>query len=125
VDAAELGFIRTAISEARKSQPEDARVHPKVGAVVVKDGTVLASAYRGERSGCHAEFGALEKKLDEAALVGATIYTTLEPCTSRNHPKVPCANRIAERKVSRVVIGMLDPNPKITGKGWSERGHRY
>jgi pyrimidine deaminase RibD-like protein len=118
MDTSEFGFIRMAIAEARKSQPEDGRVHPKVGVVVVRDGTVLASAHRGERSGSHAEFIALEKKLEETALVGATIYTTLEPCTSRTHPKVPCANRIAERKVSRVVIGMLDPNPKITGKGW-------
>jgi len=109
-------FARLAIEEARKSVPEnDDRPHPLVGAVVVKDGKVLATAYRGEAEGNHAEYITLEKKLDDAALVGATVYTTLEPCTTQNHPKIPCADRLIERKVARVVIGMLDPNPNITG----------
>ena len=107
-----------AIDASRKCKGEDGRAHPKVGAVVVKDGKVLAVSYRGELSdGEHAEFTALERRLGEAVLAGATIYTTLEPCTTRNHPKIPCAERLIERKVGRVVIGMLDPNPDITGKG--------
>jgi pyrimidine deaminase RibD-like protein len=110
-------FMQMAIEEARKSVPEDKRVHPKVGVVVVKDGKVLASAHRGEIPEGHAEFIALEKKLAEVSLAGATVYTTLEPCTSRNHPKVPCAIRLTERKVGRVVIGMLDPDDRISGRG--------
>ena len=110
-------YARLAIEEAWKSAPEDKRVHPKVGVVVVKDGKVLASAYRGEIPEGHAEFIVLEKKLAEVLLAGATVYTTLEPCTSRNHPKVPCAIRLAERKVGRVVIGMLDPDDRISGRG--------
>jgi pyrimidine deaminase RibD-like protein len=116
--ADDLKFARMAIEEARMSVAEaDGRIHPKVGAVVVKDGRVLSTAHRGESSGCHAEFIALEKKLDDALVTGATVYTTLEPCTTRKHPKVPCASRLVERRVERVVIGMLDPNPEITGKG--------
>jgi pyrimidine deaminase RibD-like protein len=110
-------FAKLAVEEARKSAPEDSRIHPKVGVVVVKDGRILATAHRGEIPQCHAEFIALEKKLTDVALLGATVYTTLEPCTSRNHPKVPCAIRLTERKVSRVVIGMLDPDDRISGRG--------
>jgi pyrimidine deaminase RibD-like protein len=111
-------FAQLAIEEARKSASEaDGRSHPKVGAVVVRGNQVIAQAHRGEEPGCHAEYIVLERKLADDSLVDATVYTTLEPCTARNHPKVPCARRIAERKVKRVVIGTLDPNPSITGRG--------
>lgn len=111
-------FASLAIEEARKSVPEDdGKPHPRVGAVVVKHGEVLSSAHRGEAVGNHAEFIALEKKLPDSAVAGATVYTTLEPCTTRNHPKIPCAKRLIERKVGRVVVGMLDPDPRITGRG--------
>ena len=110
-------FARMAVDEARKSNAEDARVHPMVGCVVVKDGRVLVTAHRGEMEGNHAEFIALEKKLKDVPLAGSTVYTTLEPCTTRNHPKIPCADRLIERRVARVVIGTLDPNPEIRGKG--------
>jgi pyrimidine deaminase RibD-like protein len=111
-------FVRMAIDEARKSVSEkDDRVHPKVGAVVVKDGHVLSKAHRGEQAGNHAEFVALDKKLTDEAVAGATVYTTLEPCTTRNKPKIPCAERLIDRKVGRVVIGMLDPDDRISGKG--------
>jgi len=111
-------FAQLAIEEARKSVSEsDGRVHPKVGVVIVKDGQVLATAHRGESPKCHAEYVALEEKLATETLVGATVYTTLEPCTTRNHPKIPCAARLADRRVARVLLGMLDPNPEITGRG--------
>jgi len=111
-------YMRMAIDEARRSTAEDSRTRPMVGAVVVKDGHVIARAFRSELSpGEHAEYTALEKKAASEPLAGATVYTTLEPCTTRNHPKVPCAERLIERKIARVVIGMLDPNPAICGKG--------
>src|SRR5947209_4703159 len=102
----------------RNARARISRAHPKVGAVIVLDGTVIATAHRGEiADGDHAEYTALEKKLSTNLVSGATVYTTLEPCTTRNHPKVPCAYRLIERRISRVVIGMLDPNPNICGKG--------
>jgi pyrimidine deaminase RibD-like protein len=86
-------FSALAIAEARKSVSEDDdRSDPKVGAVIVKDDQVLVLAHRGEFQGCHAEYVALERKLSNQSVVGATVYTTLEPCTARNHPKVPCAS---------------------------------
>jgi pyrimidine deaminase RibD-like protein len=111
-------FAKLAIEEARQSVSEqDGKPHPMVGAVIVKDGKVLSSAHRGEAPGNHAEFTALDKKLADEAVYGATVYTTLEPCTTRNHPKIPCVKRIIDRKVARVVVGMLDPDPRITGRG--------
>ncbi len=111
-------FMRRAIEASRNCPSEAGKPTPLVGAVVVKDAKLLAAAWRGEMDpGDHAEFIALEKKLGSDVLAGATVYTTLEPCTTRNHPKVPCANRLVERKVARVVIGMLDPNPSVCGKG--------
>ena len=111
-------FARMAIDEARKSVPEnDGRPHPWVGAVVVKDGKVLGTAHRGEVPGNHAEFVALERNLPNVAVAGATVYTTLEPCTTRTPPKIPCVDRLIERRVTRVVIGILDPDDRIRGKG--------
>lgn len=111
-------FALMAIDEARKSIPEgDNKPHPKVGAVVVKNGKVLSTAHRGEVPGNHAEFTVLERNLPDAAVAGATVYTTLEPCTTRNSPKIPCVDRLIDRRVARVVIGILDPDERITGKG--------
>ena len=114
----EIEYMRLAIHEAKRSRPEDDKTHPYVGAVVVCGNQVLASACRGDSApGDHAEYGALEKKLPTDTLAGCTVYTTLEPCTTRNHPKVPCADRLIQRRVGRVVIGALDPDQRITGQG--------
>jgi pyrimidine deaminase RibD-like protein len=109
-------FCRLAVDLARQSILEDDG-KPKVGAVVAKDGAVLATAYRGEVLNNHAEYIALELKLSHAILVVASLYITLETCSKRNPPKIPCAERLVQRKVGRLFIGMLDPNPAIQGHG--------
>jgi len=108
--------MKMAIDEARN----DARP-VKVGAVVVRAETVIGTAHGGEISADeHAEYAVLERKLIDQSVRGATLYTTLEPCTITYHPTNPrktCVEIIKERMIDRVVIGIRDPNPDIYGTG--------
>ncbi len=109
--------IKQSINVSRKSRNEDGRLHPKVGVAIIKDNKILTCAYRGElEPGDHAEYTGL-KKCPEANFKDAILVTTLEPCTSRKHDNKPCALHIVNAGFRKVLIGMLDPNPDIRGKG--------
>jgi diaminohydroxyphosphoribosylaminopyrimidine deaminase/5-amino-6-(5-phosphoribosylamino)uracil reductase len=78
----------------------------------------LGEAHRGESGpGDHAEYG-IFSRLADTDLTGSTLYTTLEPCSRRNHPNVPCAQWAIDRGVATVFIGIYDPNPSIYREGW-------
>jgi pyrimidine deaminase RibD-like protein len=113
-------FCEMAVALAQKSVAEDDdELHPCVGAVVVKDGHVIASGYRGETGeGRHAEYCALRKindDVDNVDLSGCTVYTTLEPCSQRSPKKKACADRLIKGKVERVVFGMPDKDESVYG----------
>jgi len=112
-----LDLAKQSVAEPR----DDGTVPPKVGVVAVLDGEVVGSAFRGQGGpGDHAEWS-LIKALGEAAkdrLHGATIYTTLEPCTERSPGKKACANHLIDHGVARVFIGAYDPNPVVYRRGW-------
>ena len=115
----DIECMTKAIDEAAQSK-SDSLTDPKVGAVISKDGKIDCSAHRGQLAdGNHAEFTLLHKILrSKDRTQGATLYTTLEPCTSRSHEKLPCAEWIVQKGIKRVVIGILDPNPSICGRGY-------
>jgi diaminohydroxyphosphoribosylaminopyrimidine deaminase/5-amino-6-(5-phosphoribosylamino)uracil reductase len=89
--------------------------NPLVGCVIVRDGQILAEGWHEYYGGVHAEVHALRNAVD-ADLVGSTMYVTLEPC-AHHGKQPPCAEAIAATPVERIVVGCLDPNPLVAGKG--------
>ncbi len=108
-------YMRMAIREARKGVGMT-RPNPPVGAVVVgADGIVLGCGYHHKAGGPHAEVNAVAA-CGAVDLSAATIYVTLEPCSTTGRTP-PCTNLLIGRKLRRVVIGCTDPNPKHAGRG--------
>lgn len=106
-------FMRLALKEARKGWGRTSP-NPCVGAVIVKNGQVIAKGYHKKAGTPHAEINAMGNASE--SVEGATIYVTLEPC---NHvgKTPPCSQAILDFGFSRVVIGMTDPNPLVNGSG--------
>lgn len=88
--------------------------NPLVGAVVVKNNTIVGEGYHHKAGEAHAEVHALDAAGEHAR--GATLYVTLEPCAHYGKTP-PCAKRVVESGIVRVVIGSTDPNPLVAGKG--------
>lgn len=88
--------------------------NPPVGAVCVKDGLCIGEGAHLRAGTPHAEVNALNACVSDPA--GATLYVTLEPCSTTGRTP-PCCDLIRAKGLARVVIGCLDPNPKHAGKG--------
>ena len=97
---------------------QGARPNPMVGAVIVVNNRIIGEGYHVRCGDGHAEVNAFASVRvdDEALLPESTIYVSLEPC-SHYGKTPPCAKLIIEKGVGRVVVGMLDPNPLVAGKG--------
>ena len=105
-------WIRIALSEAARGIGLTAP-NPAVGAVIVKDGIELARGWHRKAGMPHAERDALSK-LEPDAARGATVYVTLEPCSTAGRTGA-CTDALINAGVSRVVYGARDPNPKHIG----------
>ena len=107
------GGMRAALAAAgalhRRTAP-----NPRVGAVVVANGRIVGSGATQPPGGAHAERVALSEAGPAAA--GATVYTTLEPCDHEGRT-APCTDAIIGADVARVVVGVGDPDPEVSGRG--------
>jgi len=93
--------------------------NPMVGAVLVKAGRVLGRGWHRRAGGPHAEIEALgDAQRRHQCVQGATLYVTLEPCCTHGRTP-PCTQAIMEARLSKVVAGATDPNPRHAGRGFA------
>ncbi len=108
-------FMARALSLAEKGEGW-VNPNPMVGAVIVKNGSIIGEGYHEKYGEAHAERNAINKSTED--LTEASMYVTLEPCF--HHGKTPpCTEAIIASGISKVYIGSKDPNPKVAGQGIS------
>jgi diaminohydroxyphosphoribosylaminopyrimidine deaminase/5-amino-6-(5-phosphoribosylamino)uracil reductase len=107
-------FMKEALRQAKKGMGRTSP-NPAVGAVIVRQGRVIASGYHKRAGAPHAEVEALSR-IGGKARQGDTLYVTLEPCHHRGRTP-PCTEAILRWGLQHVVVGMKDPNPHVTGGG--------
>ncbi len=105
--------MRRALRIARKGEGR-VSPNPMVGAVIVRDGRIIAEGYHRCCGANHAETNALMAA--QGPVKGATLYVTLEPCSHHGRTP-PCVEALIASRIGRVVIGTVDPNPLVCGKG--------
>lgn len=89
--------------------------NPRVGCVILENGQIISEGWHSEFGGPHAEVAAIQNANRES-FEGCTLVVNLEPC-SHFGKTPPCADLIIEKKFSKVVVGMIDPNPEVSGAG--------
>jgi diaminohydroxyphosphoribosylaminopyrimidine deaminase/5-amino-6-(5-phosphoribosylamino)uracil reductase len=89
--------------------------NPMVGCVIVKEGRIIGQGYHQKFGEPHAEPNALAACSESP--VGANAYVTLEPCCHTGKKTPPCVPRLIAAGIRRVVVGCLDPNPQVSGRG--------
>lgn len=106
-------FMFEAILEGELAQRKTGE-NPPVGVIIVKNGEVVGKGHTSMQGGNHAEINALKQAGEKAE--GATLYSTLEPCS--HYGLTPaCCEAVEKAGIQRVVIGIQDPYEKVNGKG--------
>ena len=90
--------------------------NPLVGCVIVYENKIIGEGWHEQSGMPHAEVNAITSVKNQSLLKNATIYVSLEPC-SHFGKTPPCANLIIEKGIRNVIIGSMDPNPKVAGNG--------
>lgn len=115
-DAGDAAFMRRAIGVAWNARLH-ARPNPWVGAVVVTSDGSVYEGFTSAPGGPHAEIVAMDAaRASGADVAGAVLYTTLEPCSHHGRTG-PCADAIVAAGISRVVVGVTDPDAQVSGRG--------
>ncbi|HQH13476.1 MAG TPA: bifunctional diaminohydroxyphosphoribosylaminopyrimidine deaminase/5-amino-6-(5-phosphoribosylamino)uracil reductase RibD, partial [Candidatus Sumerlaeota bacterium] len=110
----DIFFMQRALELAAQARGQTSP-NPMVGAVLVKNGKIIAEAWHQKAGEDHAERIALKKAGKSAQ--GATLYVSLEPCCHFGKTP-PCVDIIKQSGVSRVVAAVRDPFPQVSGKGF-------
>ena len=105
--------MRRALTLARKGEGS-VSPNPLVGAVIVRDGRIIGEGWHRCCGENHAEINAIRDATETVA--GATFYITLEPCSHHGRTP-PCAEALIACRPGRVVVGAVDPNPLVSGRG--------
>jgi len=92
------------------------RPNPMVGSIIVADNTIIGEGFTSKYGGNHAEVNAINSVADQSLLKKATIYVTLEPC-SHYGKTPPCSDLIIHHQIPNIVLGCVDDNPEVAGKG--------
>jgi len=109
----DIKYMKRAIVLAKKGKGYT-NPNPMVGAVIVKDDVIIGEGYHEKYGKAHAEVNAFNNCTIDPK--GATMYVTLEPCAHHGNTP-PCAEKIVEKKIKKVVVGLVDPNPLVNHKG--------
>src|SRR6266704_3156571 len=92
--------------------------NPQVGAVIVKSGRIIGQGWHHRAGEAHAEIEALRDAASRRQRpLGATLYVTLEPCSTHGRTP-PCTDAIIAARIRRVVVAATDPNPAHAGQGY-------
>ncbi|MCX7913698.1 MAG: bifunctional diaminohydroxyphosphoribosylaminopyrimidine deaminase/5-amino-6-(5-phosphoribosylamino)uracil reductase RibD [Thermodesulfovibrionales bacterium] len=110
----DIGFMQRSLKLALKAQGMTSP-NPMVGAVIVRNNKIVGEGFHRKPGTPHAEVIAIEEAGDKTR--GASLYVNLEPCCHTDKRTPPCTEAIINSGIKQVFVAMIDPNPKVSGRG--------